>query len=87
MVRAIEKEFEMTEEQYRDMLDEIYGVVEICGMRFDSGRALQELDPVAFRCGKADYESEQGSKWVCAECDEEFDDEDDANDCCSPEVK
>lgn len=77
-------EIEMTEEQYRDLLDEIYGDVEVCGMTFSSGRALQELDPVAFRCGLSDYSSEN-QRWKCGECDEEFDNEDDAEACCAPE--
>lgn len=84
-MNAKEIEFEMSEEDYRDMLDEIYGDVEICGMKYGSGYALQELDPTAFRCGKSDYESEQPSKWKCGGCDDEFDDEDDAEACCAPE--
>lgn len=82
MVRPIEKEFEMTEEAYRDMLDELYGAVEICGMSFSSGRALEELDPVAFRCGKSDYESGEPSKWECAECGDVYEEKDDAAECC-----
>ena len=82
MVRAREIEAEITDEEYRDVLSELYGNVEICGMTFDSGYALQELDPTAFRCGKVDYESEMPSKWQCSECGDVFDDEDDAEECC-----
>jgi hypothetical protein len=86
-MNAKEIEFEMTEEEYRDMLDELYGDVEICGMKFSSGRALQELDPVAFHRGKSDYESNEPSKWECGDCGEVFDEEDEANECCEPEGK
>lgn len=79
-----EIEYEMTDEEYRDMLDEIYGEVEVCGMTFSSGRVLEELDPTAFRCGKGDYESEQPSKWQCGTCDTEYNEEEDAEECCKP---
>ncbi len=85
-MRAQEICFEMSEEQYRDMLDEIYGDVEICGQRFSSGRALQELDPTAFRCGQTDYESDQPSRWMCDECKTEHETEDEAKECCKVET-
>lgn len=37
------------ERQYEELLGEIYDTVEICGHTFDAGRALKELDPIAFR--------------------------------------
>lgn len=43
------------DDMYRDMLDEIYGTVCIAGMKYDTSRALELLDPVAFRCGRNDY--------------------------------
>jgi hypothetical protein len=49
---------DISNEQYRDLLDEIYGDTEVCGMSYSAGRALQILDEVAFRCGLGDYESE-----------------------------
>jgi uncharacterized protein YjaG (DUF416 family) len=82
-MNAKEIEFEISDEAYRDLLDEIYGDVTICGMKFSSGRALQELDPIAFNCGKVDYESGEPSKWVCEACAEEFDSEHEANECCA----
>ena len=50
-------EYSCTDDEYDEMLDEIYGDVEICGMTCSSSRALKLLDPVAYRCGKIDYES------------------------------
>lgn len=44
-----------TEELYANMLDDVYGEVEIAGMSFQTSRALKELDPTAFRCGMVDY--------------------------------
>jgi len=42
------------EEAYEDLLNECYGQVEICGMKYDPGYALKTIDPIAFRCGVSD---------------------------------
>ncbi len=49
-------EIETSEDEYNDMLDDVYGEVSICGMTYQSSRALKELDPTAYDCGKADWE-------------------------------
>ena len=51
-------EYSCTDDEYDEMLDEIYGDVEICGASYSSSQALKELDPVAYRCAKNDYESD-----------------------------
>jgi len=84
-MNAIRKEYTISDSEYEDYLDAIYGDVTICGMSYGSGRALQELDPTAFNCGKADHESsvdEDNPTWICGDCGEEFADEDEANECC-----
>lgn len=40
---------------YDDMLTEVYGPVVIAGMEFDAAYALNELDPIAYKCGWIDY--------------------------------
>ena len=50
-------EYSCSDDEYDEMLDEIYGDVEICGMNYSSSQALKLLDPIAYRCGKGDYES------------------------------
>jgi hypothetical protein len=47
-------EYEL-EEQYCEMLDDVYGETNIAGYQYSTSRALAEVDPVAFRCGFADY--------------------------------
>ena len=42
---------------YDDMLSEVYGLVSIAGLEYDTAYALKELDPIAYRCGYADYVS------------------------------
>ena len=49
---------------------------------FDAGRIIRELDETAFNCGMADYEDSLPDVWVCGRCKEEFDDEEEAEECC-----
>lgn len=51
-------EVSLSNSEYIDYLDEIYGDVEVCGYTYGAGSLLESQDPVAFRCGKSDYESE-----------------------------
>jgi len=87
-MKAYQKETELSASEYEDVLNELYEPVTICGMDYEQGTALKELDPVAFRCGKADYESDLDSDnptWICGECDTEFDSEEEAEECCNTE--
>ena len=43
------------EQRFRDMLDDTYGEVDIAGMKYQTSRVLEEVDPTAFRCGVRDY--------------------------------
>lgn len=85
MVKAIELEAEVDEEEYRNFLDEIYPAVELGSLTFDASKIIEELDPIAFRVGMADYASEQPARFECGECGEEHANEDDAEECCQPE--
>jgi len=42
-------------EMYDDFLDEVYGDADICGFKYQSSRALKEVDPTAYRCGFNDW--------------------------------
>lgn len=64
----------ISNDEYRDMLDDAYGDVTICGMTYSAGRALEACDPVAFRIGMGDYESE-----IQSELEEAIENEDDSN--------
>lgn len=50
-------EYSCSDDEYDQMLDEVYGDVEICGYTYSSSRALKLLDEIAYDCGKSDYES------------------------------
>lgn len=67
-------QIKISESDYIDFLDECYEEVIICGMTFSQGGALKNLDPVAFRCGLGDYESE-----IQSELEEAIDNEDDSD--------
>lgn len=43
------------EDAFENDLNECYDAVSVCGYEFDAGRALRELDPIAFRCGFLDW--------------------------------
>lgn len=55
---VVDGEVSITDEEYADMLNDVYEYVNICGMKYAAGDALQLIDSVAFRCGKNDYESD-----------------------------
>ena len=44
-------------ERYNDMLDECHEDVKICGMTYNTSRALEEVDLIAYRCGFNDFTS------------------------------
>lgn len=45
------------DEQYRQLLDEIGGPVKIGALTYDASVVLAAVDPIAYRCGLADYTS------------------------------
>lgn len=53
-LRNFEIDQEKHEESYREYIDE-QGPVIVAGMKFTASRILEELDPIAYRCGLADY--------------------------------
>lgn len=67
-------EVELTNEEWRDILNEQYGSVTVCGMVFNQGDLLEDADPTAFRCGKNDYESQ-----LTSELESQLENEDDSD--------
>lgn len=45
----------VTEDDYDEMLDDCHGDIDICGYSYSASRVLQEVDPIAYRCGYNDY--------------------------------
>lgn len=71
---VVKGQVDVSSDQYKEFLNEVHGSLTICGMTYDQGDALEALDPVAFRCGLGDYESELQS-----ELEEAIDNEDDSD--------
>lgn len=46
------------EDNFAEMLNEVYGTFTVAGSTFDAADILSELDPIAYRCALADYEAE-----------------------------
>lgn len=44
------------EDSYDELLDEIYGDIEICGLTYPASQALESVDPIAYRCGFSDMQ-------------------------------
>ena len=70
---VVNGQVDVSNDQYQEMLNAVYGDVTICGMTYGQGDALEALDPVAFRCGLGDYESE-----IQSELEEAIENEDDS---------
>jgi hypothetical protein len=49
----------ITEQQayeiYDDMLDDCYGMIDVCGYKYDASTALKRIDPIAYNVGFSDY--------------------------------
>lgn len=86
-MNAYEKDLELTDDEYKEILNDTHPDVTICGMVYSQGDILAEIDPVAFRCGKNDYEGCNESKvWACGKCESEYDNEDEAEECCKVDI-
>lgn len=54
MEKTFMSEYEL-EQSYRQMLDEVYGEVDVATGTYDTWRILLEVDPIAYRVGMSDY--------------------------------
>ena len=50
-------EYKITDEEYCELLDEIYGNVDVAGYTYSTSSILRDIDETAFRVGKIDYEA------------------------------
>lgn len=50
-------EYECSDDEFSDWIDSIYPEVNIGSLTFSPSDVMKELDPIAYRCGKSDYES------------------------------
>ena len=50
-------EYECSDDEFSDWIDSIYPEVTIGSLTFSPSEVMKELDPISYRCGKSDYES------------------------------
>jgi len=70
-------------DQYvRELIDETEPIIVICGMRYSPAYALEQVDPVAFRCMVSDsfdsetmFEASDGEYYDMAEVEDIIDEE------------
>lgn len=67
--------------QYRDMLDDVYGTVDVCWLKYLASDLLFEVDPTAYRCWLNDFADSMDDEWVCEKCGRTFDSEEKADEC------
>jgi len=60
-------------QRYRDDLDELYGEIKLGKLTFSPSKVIEKLDPIAFRCGFADWTDSEG--WDETDDDEDEDSE------------
>jgi hypothetical protein len=70
----------MSDDEYEEILNELYGEVDICGELYNHGTVLRTFNPMRFNSYKADYES---MYYMCGECSSRHEEEDMARECCS----
>jgi DNA repair exonuclease SbcCD ATPase subunit len=54
-INNFDKAEHLSDDRYAEMLDDVYGDVNICGFTYCSSYALEQIDPIAYRCGFSDY--------------------------------
>lgn len=51
--------------QYDDMINETTDTIKIGYIEFEASRVLEELDPIAYRCGLNDYYDSICDEYIC----------------------
>ena len=52
-------------EMYNDMLNECTATIQIGYIEFEPSRVLEEMDPIAYRCGLNDYYDSICDEYLC----------------------
>lgn len=74
---------ELTDQEMIDLIDDMCSEVTIGNLIYSPGYVLQQVDEIAFDGWRNDEMDNQ--PWVCAECEAEYDDEEEADSCCKRE--
>jgi rubrerythrin len=81
---AVQREYDLDNSDdkamYDEMLDECSASCPVC-KQFGPARILEEMDPIAYRCGFNDYVDGLPERWECPECGAVYEDEESAKWC------
>jgi hypothetical protein len=61
--------YDELDQLYQDMLDDVYGDINICGYEYPASAVLRDVDPTAYRCGYVDYISSLLDDGIMVEID------------------
>ena len=86
-MKAIEIDWteRITEEDYKELLNDNYEDIEICGMTMSQGTILKECDYTAFRehyLNWIDSEEREQGNFQCNICDTIYHEKEEAEECC-----
>jgi len=85
MTKATLKEY--SEEEYDDFLDSAYWdndwCIEVCWLKYRVCKVLYEVDPIAYNIGFSDWTWTLDDVRICSKCWEEFDNQEEADECCA----
>ncbi len=70
---VVKGQVDISNDEYKELLNEIYGETQVCGYTYSQGYVLEATDPVAFLIGLCDYESQ-----IQSEMEEALENEDDS---------
>lgn len=73
---------EYSDDEVMDFINDVSKLVRIGLLVYDPGYVLMKVDPIAFNCCRND---DMPEVWVCGECGDEYDTEEEAEECCTEE--
>ena len=53
------------DDAFDEMLDEVYGDIEVCGYTYCAGEVFSKVDPIAYRCARTDWADSERSDMEC----------------------
>lgn len=74
---------------FNEYLNDYYGIVKVCDLYYDTSEILQVVEKKQYEelyDKWKEVEIEDYSKWECDVCGSEFDEQEDAEECCQDEV-
>lgn len=60
------------DDMYEEYLSEVFQPVSVCGYEYEAGKVLREVDPIAFRCGCADWLDNEITEGTIEEVDGKY---------------